>query len=143
MKTKTNSWIEIVILSTVGACAVALLFVSLGVAAGAASEPKNPPQETTPAQATSPASAAQQTYDGFITCSRCGAKHPASSSRNASDCTRICVHGGASFALLDGDEVYILEGNLNQIKKVAGQRATITGVLTGHTIKVSSVAAGT
>jgi hypothetical protein len=132
---------EIVSLSTAGTCAVALLFASLGAAAGAAGNASGTPQAATPAPPT--ASAAQQTYDGFITCSRCGAKHPASSSRNASDCTRICVHGGASFALIDGDEVYILEGNLSQVKKVAGQRAAITGVLRGHTITVSSVAAGT
>jgi hypothetical protein len=143
MKTKPNPWMEIVTLSTAGACAVALLFASLGAAAGAAGEANANPQEATQAQAPSPASAAQQTYDGFITCSRCGAKHPAASSRNASDCTRICVHGGANFALIDGDEVYILEGNLSQVKKVAGQRAAIIGILTGHTIKVSSVAAGT
>jgi hypothetical protein len=142
MKTKPNPWMEIVTLSTAGACAVALLFASLGAAAGVADETNVAPQEATQAPAPSPA-ATQQTYDGFITCSRCGAKHPAASSRNASDCTRICVHGGASFALIDGDEVYILEGNLSQVKKVAGQRAAITGVLTGHTIKVSSVAAGT
>src|ERR1700685_1346644 len=141
MKTKSNPWMEIMTLSAAGACAVALLLASLGAAAGAAGEANVNPQEA--AQAPSPASAAQQTYDGFITCSRCGAKHPATSSRNASDCTRICVHGGANFALIDGDEVYILEGNLSQVKKVAGQRAAITGILTGHTIKVSSVAAGT
>jgi len=131
---------EILTLSTAGACAVALLFASLGAAAGAAGESSVPPQDAIQTQAPS---AAQQTYAGFITCSRCGAKHPASSSRNASDCTRICVHGGASFALIDGEEVYILEGNLSQVKKVAGQRAAITGILTGHTITVSSVAAGT
>jgi len=142
MKTQANPWMEIVTLSTAGACAVALLLGSLGTAAGAAGEANVIPQETQ-SPGPSPAAAAPQTYDGFITCSRCGAKHPASSSRNASDCTRICVHGGASFALIDGDEVYILEGNLSQVKKVAGQRAAITGILTGHTITVSSVAAGT
>jgi hypothetical protein len=143
MKTQANPWMEIVTLSTAGACAVALLFASLGAAAGAAGEGNGVPQVAAQPPASSPASAMLQTYDGFITCSRCGAKHPASSSRNASDCTRICVHGGANFALIDGDEVYILEGDLNQVKKAAGQRAEITGVLTGHTIQVSSVSTGT
>jgi hypothetical protein len=143
MKIRAKFWIEIATLTTAGACAVAILFASLGTVAGAASEGTGAPQAAAQAPTTSPASATQQTYDGFITCSRCGAKHPAASSRNASDCTRICVHGGASFALIDGDDVYILEGNLSQVKKVAGQRAAITGVLTGHTIKVSSVATGT
>ena len=143
MKTQSSPWMEIVTRSTAGACAVALLFASLGAAAGAAGAGNGVPQAAAQPPTSSPATAMLQTYDGFITCSRCGAKHPASSSRNASDCTRICVHGGANFALIDGDEMYILEGNLSQVKKVAGQRAAITGVLTGHTIQVSSVATGT
>jgi hypothetical protein len=37
--------------------------------------------------------------------------------------------------------LYLLEGNREEIKKVAGQRARITGVLSGHTIKVTSALA--
>lgn len=75
----------------------------------------------------------------MVTCSRCGAKHSAVIAKNASDCVRICVHGGAQFALLDGDAVYILEGDLDQVKKVAGQRARITGTINGNKIEVSSI----
>jgi len=147
MKTRPKLWIEILALSTAGAFGVALLLVSLGTAAGAASggSEQPAPAATSSSQLASSQlpSAPQQTYDGMVTCSRCGAKHPATSSRNASDCTRACVHAGASFALIDGDVVYLLKGNLDQVKKVAGQRATITGSINGQTIEVSSVSAGT
>lgn len=142
MKMRSKLWMEILALSAAGACGVALLFVSFGTAAGAVSGGTE--QTQLAAISPSPQSLApQRTYDGMVTCSRCGAKHPATSSRNASDCTRSCVHGGASFALIDGDVVYILKGKLDQVKKVAGQRATITGSIDGQTIEVSSVSAGT
>ncbi len=75
----------------------------------------------------------------MVTCSHCGAKHSPGIAMNASDCTRICVHGGANFSLIDGDALYTLKGDLEQVKKVAGQRATIIGALKGKTIQVSSV----
>ena len=152
MKTRSKLWMEILALSTAGALGVALLLVSLGTAAGAASsggEQSPPAVASTPQLSSSQLAAVQtpsepqQTYDGMVTCSRCGAKHFPASSRNASDCTRSCVHGGASFALIDGDIVYLLNGKLDQVKKVAGQRAKITGAINGNTIEVSSVSAGT
>ncbi len=142
MKMRSKLWMEILALGTAGAFGFALLFVSLGTAAGSGSgetEQTQPAAVPTAEQSLAP----QQTYDGMVTCSRCGAKHSPASSRNASDCTRSCVHGGANFALIDGDVVYILKGNLDQVKKVAGQRATITGAISGQTIQVSSVSAGT
>jgi|ERR1700733_10761308 hypothetical protein len=145
MKMRSKLWMEILALSAAGACGVALLFVSFGTAAGAVSggaQPTEPVAVSPSAQSLAPQQT-QQTYDGMVTCSRCGAKHSPASSRNASDCTRSCVHAGASFALIDGDVVYILKGNLDQVKKVAGQRATITGSIDGQTIQVSSVSAGT
>jgi hypothetical protein len=78
----------------------------------------------------------------MVTDSRCGAKHSPGIAKNASNCVLICVHGGAKFALIDGDEVYILDGDVDQVKKVAGQRAKITGAVNGNTIEVSSVVAG-
>jgi hypothetical protein len=147
MKMRPKFWMEIVALGTAGAFGVALLLVSLGTAAGAASGGTEQPQpavtSTSQLSSSQLPSAPQQTYDGMVTCSRCGAKHPATSSRNASDCARSCVHAGASFALIDGDVVYLLKGNLDQVKKVAGQRATITGAINGNTIEVSSVSPGT
>jgi len=75
----------------------------------------------------------------MVTCSRCGAKHSANLGKTAGDCTRQCVHGGATFALVDGDKTYALDGDVSVLKSVAGQRARVVGVVRGHTIKVSSV----
>jgi hypothetical protein len=63
---KTNRvWIEIVLLGTAIACALALLFATLGAAAGVAVGEVSVEQQT-------PAITVQ-TYEGIVTCSRCGA----------------------------------------------------------------------
>jgi len=135
MKTKANRfWIQIVALATAIACGLALLIATLGAAANVAAggEFGQAPD----------ASSAEQTYEGLITDTHCGAKHKASIAKGAADCARICVHGGAQFALIDGEKAYVLNGDLALLKRIAGQRARIVGALSGNTITVSSVAAG-
>jgi len=46
---------------------------------------------------------------------------------------------GAAFALIDNESVYLLEGDLGSVKKLAGQRARVVGTRTGNTIKVASI----
>jgi len=129
---KTNRvWIEIVVLATGIACVLALLLATLGAAVGAA--------KASPAQEGS----TEQTYQGMVTCSRCGAKHSAALGQTASACVRQCVHGGANFALVDADATYLLDGDFTVLKRLAGQRARIVGALNGKTIRISSVATGT
>ncbi len=128
-------WIEIVMVGTAVACALALLIATLGVVAGTAATALGQQQSK-------PVAAAVQTYEGMVTCSRCGARHSAELNRTAADCARICVHAGAQFALVDGEKMHLLEGDLNLLKKIAGQRVRITGSVMGNTIRVSSVAAG-
>jgi hypothetical protein len=48
------------------------------------------------------------------------------------------VHGGASFTLVNADATYVLNGDLSVLKKLAGQRARITGTRDGQLIKVVS-----
>jgi hypothetical protein len=115
-------WIEIVVVGTVVACMLALLIAALGVVALAT--------ERLPGQ---------QTYEGVVTCSRCGARHSSKLGQTAGDCARTCVHGGAIFALVDGDNTYLLEGDLSALKRVAGQRTSVSGTVSGRTIRVSSV----
>ncbi len=130
---KTNRvWIEIVMLGTAIACALALLFATLGAAAGVAAG-----EVSTQAPATT-----DQTYEGMVTCSRCGAKHSAALGETATTCIRVCVHGGAQFALVDADKYYLLDGDLNVLKKLAGQRARVVGELHGKTIRISSASTG-
>ncbi len=126
-------WIEIVLLAASIACAVALLLATLGAAAGSLGGTVET-QEVTSA-------GSDQVHDGMVTCSRCGAKHSTSIARTADTCVRVCVHGGASFALVNADSTYLLEGDLTELKKLSGQRARITGPLTGNTIKVISATA--
>jgi len=90
-----------------------------------------------------PSSAIQtQSYEGMITDTHCGAKHSAALGMAAAECTRTCVHGGEQFALVDGESVYVLEGHVEALKRTAGQRARIVGILNGNKISVSGVAAG-
>lgn len=133
---KTNRvWIEIVLLGTAIACALALLIATLGAAAGAATSEDAARQETQSPPA--------QTYEGMVTCSRCGARHSAVLSQTAADCARTCVRGGANFALVGADATYLLDGDLSVLGRLAGQRARIVGELSGKTIKISSVASET
>jgi len=125
-------WIETIAVSTALACALGLSIATLGAAAVAVAG------QSAPVQAAESSSVQQRTYEGMVTCSRCGARHSAALGQTGSDCARICVHGGATFALVDGDRLYQLDGDASSLKKVAGQRARIMGVARGNTIKVLS-----
>lgn len=131
-------WIEIVILGSMAALALALILATLGAAAATASGD----QETGKLESPSPADA-PRVFEGVITCSRCGARHPAALDRPASRCVRECVHAGASFALVNADVTYLLEGDLYAFKKLAGERVRISGVLEGNTIRVNAAVAAT
>lgn len=128
-------WVEILGLGTLIACILALLLATLGAAAGAAVSGVEPPQATQAAK--------ERTFEGMVTCSRCGAKHSASLAKAADTCVRVCVHDGGSFALVDSDTLYQLSGDMTALKKVAGERARIVGTLSGKTITVSSVSSET
>ena len=124
-------WIEIVTVATAIAFALALLLATVGAAAGAATGNFGLMQAGPAAN--------EQTYEGMVSCSKCRARHSAVLDRTAADCVRICVHGGSNFALVSAHETYLLDGDLNILKKISGQRARIVGALNGKTIKISSV----
>lgn len=132
---KNRVWMEIVILGTAIAVALALLFASLGAAAGVA-EGQVSLQQQAPVSMS-------RTYEGMVTCARCGAKHSPALAQTATTCIRVCVHGGADFALVNADVTYVLDGDLNALKRLAGQRVRVVGERQGRTIKISSVAAET
>ncbi len=83
----------------------------------------------------------QQTYEGVVTDTHCGAKHSAAIGKTAADCARACVHSGEQFALVDSDKIYRLEGDQMLLKRLAGQRVRIVGTLNGDRLTVTSVAA--
>lgn len=142
-------WIQIAALSSAVALAIALLFAVFG-AATVAADPGPAAQVPAalptgnPIQSSDPrsAQAQEETYEGVVTDTHCGAKHEARIDKTASDCTRACVHAGEHFALVDGDKVYILNGDLERLKRSAGQRSKIVGRLIGDTISVSAITAG-
>ncbi|MGA7400010.1 MAG: hypothetical protein WCC99_06915 [Candidatus Sulfotelmatobacter sp.] len=85
----------------------------------------------------------QQTFTGEVGDAMCGRKHMEGST--AAECTRACVAHGSKFALVVGEKIYSLDTNdkavLATLDKQAGKNATVTGILDGDTIEVSSVAA--
>jgi hypothetical protein len=135
-------WIETLALGTAIACGCALLIAILAAAGAAVTQPASAEvQQSTDPHVSTPVSRGSQAFEGMVTCSRCGAKHSAAIGKSAGDCSRECVHAGAAFALIDGEQTYTLDGDLAAIKKVAGQRARVLGEIHGNTIQVASITA--
>jgi hypothetical protein len=83
----------------------------------------------------------KQTMTGVVSDSMCGAKHMMEGGDAA--CTRACVSKGSKYALVVGDKVYTLETSdkaaLGQLDRLAGQKAKVSGTVSGDSIQVSSV----
>jgi len=127
-------WVETVAFSTAIAFALALLIATLATTTAVLLESPAFGQEATSS------TLRQRTFEGMVTCTRCGAKHAAKMGKTADDCARECVQSGASFALVDGDRTLPLTGDPVLLKKFAGQRARVIGAVQGKTIEVSSIA---
>jgi hypothetical protein len=84
----------------------------------------------------------KQTFTGEVGDAMCGRKHMEGT---PAECTRTCASHGSKFALVVGEKIYILETSdkaaLATLDQQAGKNTTVTGILTGDTIEVSSVAA--
>ncbi len=82
-----------------------------------------------------------QTFTGEVSDSMCGAKHMMQG--KAGDCARACVGKGSSYALVVGDKVYALQTEdkaaQDELSKLAGEKAKVTGTADGETIQVSKV----
>jgi hypothetical protein len=87
-----------------------------------------------------PAMAATTTLTGVITDDMCGAKHMMPGKSEA-ECTRACVKHGAKFAVVANGQVYVLAGKGSEVSALAGQKASVSGELTGNTLTVASVVA--
>jgi hypothetical protein len=138
---KQRVWIEILLVGSAVAFGLALFLATIGLAAGVGESSKEP-QESQSAIRQTANPVAEHSFEGMVTCSRCGAKHSPALERPATVCVRVCVHGGAKFALVGADSNYVLDGDPQALKRVAGQRARVIGYLRGNTIQVRSVAAG-
>jgi hypothetical protein len=82
-----------------------------------------------------------ETFTGEVGDTMCGAKHEMGGSK--AECTKECVKQGSKYALIVGDKVYTLETTdkaaLDQLDKLSGMNAKVTGTANGTTIQVSSV----
>lgn len=148
IKHQQRSW-----LSLVTFCAVTVLIAALGSAvlfAGASvafaiARPANGEFQDATAtheisyQTTGGSAASDQTFNGVITDSRCGARHRKNLGKAPAECTRTCVKGGAKYVLVDGEKIYALQGDSAPLERLAGQRVTVVGDLEGTTIKVKTV----
>ena len=85
-------------------------------------------------------SAAPKTLTGIVSDSMCGAHHMAKD-KSPADCTRMCVKQGQKYALVVGQKVYTLQGHEADLDKLAGQRVTVKGTVSGDTVDVASVTA--
>ena len=81
-----------------------------------------------------------QTLTGTVSDTMCGAKHTMMPGTPDAECVRACVKGGGDYALVVGSKVYTLKGDSAQIDKLAGQKATVTGSVSGNVIQASSIA---
>ena len=85
-------------------------------------------------------SASPKTLTGIVSDSMCGAHHMAKD-KSPADCTRMCVKQGQKYALVVGQKVYTLQGHEDDLDKLAGQRVTVKGAVSGDTVNVDSVTA--
>lgn len=130
METKKLSWIRLVTFCAAStfltALAIALIFISAGMLyAAAQSDPSD----------------SAQNFSGVITDDHCGAKHQLAD-RSPAACTRICVTKGARYVLVNGDKVYVLQGDIVKLNRLAGERVHVVGSLHGNIIDFTSISAG-
>jgi hypothetical protein len=83
--------------------------------------------------------AAPQKFTGVVSDDMCKQKHMMPGHTDA-DCTRACAKSGSSYALVAGNEVFILKGDAKQIEKYAGRKVSVTGEVAGSSLQVASIA---
>lgn len=94
--------------------------------------------------AASPLFAAAKTWNGTISDSKCGAKHPAGEhdgkKTTDADCVKMCVDGGAKYVFVSGGKVYqIANQDYAALKDHAGHKVALTGEMSGDSITVSKI----
>ena len=79
-----------------------------------------------------------QEFSGVISDSHCAGRH-LMKDKSSEECTRYCVAHGSEYVLVNGENVYTLDGNAAAFTTFSGERVTVLGELDGATIKVTSV----
>ncbi|HEX7252123.1 MAG TPA: hypothetical protein VF376_04510 [Thermoanaerobaculia bacterium] len=89
--------------------------------------------------------AAEQTWNGRLSDTKCAKSHKetiAASGAKISheDCIAACIKAGAKYALVTKEKTYpIVNSDYPDLAKVAGHGVTVTGELTGDSIKVTKI----
>ncbi|GAC1440815.1 MAG: hypothetical protein NVSMB58_37920 [Terriglobales bacterium] len=88
--------------------------------------------------------AAEKTWVGSISDSKCGAKHMTGGEHGAKmsdrECTEACVKGGAKYVFASKGKVYNIDNqDYAGLAEHAGHTVRLTGEMTGDTIKVSNL----
>ena len=82
----------------------------------------------------------ENTWDGFVTDTHCGTNCQRTSAMTPDRaCVQRCVKNGSKYGLWYGDHVYALEPQ-SQAAGFAAESVRVTGVLTGETIHIRSIA---
>jgi hypothetical protein len=79
-----------------------------------------------------------KTYSGMVSDSHCMGRHSRYPNKSSTECARMCVRNDSRYMLIDGDKKYALRGSDLALDKLAAQRATVTGILEGDTIVVTT-----
>jgi hypothetical protein len=79
----------------------------------------------------------QVTLTGTVSDSMCGAKHMMSG--DDAKCVRACLKNGSQYALVVNGKVYTLNGKGEELDKLGGQKATVTGSINDSALQVASV----
>jgi hypothetical protein len=83
------------------------------------------------------ASDSEVSLTGTISDSMCGAKHMMSG--DDPKCVRSCIKNGSQYVLIVNEKVYALQGRNEELDKLAGQKAIVTGTVHGASLQVVSV----
>jgi hypothetical protein len=96
--------------------------------------------------AAAPLIAADKTWNGTISDSMCGMKHPAGEHGGTSgdaECTKGCVEKGAKYVFVSNGKVYkIANQDFEALKAHAGEKVALSGEMKGDEITVSKIEAG-
>ena len=81
--------------------------------------------------------AADGTWTGYISDSKCGAK---GANAQGGECTTRCVNGGAKYVFVnDADmKVYVVDAQ-DKVAAHAGHHVTVKGTVDGETLKLESI----
>jgi hypothetical protein len=79
------------------------------------------------AQSSPQAASKDVTVTGTVTCSKYIYSKPERKGFTAAEAIRLCASQGYSYVIVSGKNVYPLDGDKNQLAKLAGEKVTVSG----------------